>query len=285
VTRGTHGPGRMFAATMIATVALALAPSSFLRAWTSDLSALLWLPLRPPAHGLTALRYWLRPPAESGGGGDAQMIRDERDRFRALWHAERLRAEGLSQRLSQIERVRGMDRGGVPVEPVLASVTGRGAGSSERFLVLNAGKRDGVQAGDPAVIGGDVLVGRVVGEPGEASCWLAPLRDASTGRLDVYIAPADRPEAPPSEGVIAQLRPNAQGLLVGEVDSAGKVDIGDSVRLADPTWKPSAQGMRVGVIRGLRKSDRNPLRSLIEVECEAETDRMRQVTLKVEVNG
>lgn len=283
--RGSHGPGRTFLAIVIATVALALAPAAWLLPWTNDLSSLLWLPLRPPAHGLTVLRHWLRPPAEPGAGGDAQMIRDERDRFRALWHAERLRAEELSQRLSQIERARGMDRGGVPVEPVLASVTGRGAGSSERFLVLNAGRRDGVLAGDPAVIGGDVLVGRVVGDPGETSCWLAPLRDPSTGRLDVYIAPADRPEAPPSEGVIAQLRPNAEGLLVGEVDSAGTVDVGDSVRLADPTWKPAAQGMRVGVIRGLRRSDRNPLRSVIEVECEADTDRLRQVTLKVEVNG
>jgi len=285
VMRGSQGPGKIFIVAVTAAVALSLLPVSLLRPWTNDLSALLWIPLRPPAHGLTALRHWLRPPRDETAVRDSQLLLEDRDRFRALWHGERLRAEELSQRLAQVERASKLDRGGVPVEPVMVSITGRGAGSSERFLALNAGIRDGVQKGDPAVIGGDLLIGRVVDDPAETSCWLAPLGDASTGRLDVYIAPADRPEAPPSEGVIAQLRPDARGMLVGEVDSTGRVDVGDIVRLADPTWKRAAQGMRVGVVRAVRASDRNPLRKVMEVECGAETDRLRQVTLKVEVNG
>ncbi len=278
-----HGPGKSFAIVVLGTAVLCLFPAKWLASFTNDLSAVLWLPLRPPAHGLTILRHWLRPPQEDAGPRDAQFLLDERDRFRALWHAERLRAEDLAQQLSQLDRANKMDRGGVPVEPLLASVTGRGVGSSERFLALNAGMREGVQAGDPAVIGGDLLVGRVVGDPTEVSCWLAPLTDPSTGRLDVYLAPADRPEAPPSEGTLAQVRPDARGFLVGEVDEAGKVGEGDVVRLADPTWKAAAQGMRVGRVRSVRLSDRNPLRSVVEVECGADPDRLRQVTLKVQV--
>lgn len=280
--RGMQGPGKWFPAVVIATAALSLAPAPLLRPWTGDLSALLWLPMRPPAHLLTSLRHWLRPEREEGGARDAQLLLEERDRFRALWHAERLRAEALEQRLGQLERTSRMDRGGVPVEPIIVSVVGRGAGASERFLSLSAGARDGVRQGDPAVIGGDLLVGRVVGDPTDANCWLAPLVDRSTGRLDVYVAPADRPEAPPSEGVVAQLRPNDRGLLEGEIDSAGKVNEGDVVRLSDPTWKPAAQGMRVGTVRLVRKGDRNPLRSVIEVECGADPARLRQMTLKVE---
>jgi len=268
---------------VVATAALSLAPASTLRPWTGDLSALLWLPMRPPAHLLTSLRHWLRPERDEGRARDAQLLVEERDRFRALWHGERLRAEGLEQRLTQIERAARMDRGGVPVEPIMVSVVGRGAGASERLLSLGAGARDGVRQGDPAVIGGDLLVGRVVGEPTEANCWLAPLVDRSTGRVDVYVAPADRPEAPPSEGVVAQLRPDDRGMLVGEIDAGGKVSEGDVVRLSDPTWKPAAQGMRIGAVRLVRRSDRNPLRSVVEVECGADPARLRQVTLKVEV--
>lgn len=282
--RGTHGPGRWFPAVVIATAAMSLAPATVLRPWTGDLSALIWLPLRPPAHLLTSLRHWVRPGRDESGARDAQLLLDERDRFRALWHGERLRAEALEQRLGQLERASRMDRGGVPVEPIMAAVVGRGAGASERFLSLGAGARDGVRQGDPAVIGGDLLVGRVEGEPTEANCWLVPLVDRSTGRVDVYVAPADRPEAPPSEGVVAQVRPNERGLLEGEIDSSGRVSEGDVVRLSDPNWKPAAQGMRIGVVRMVRKGDRNPLRSVIEVECGADPSRLRQVTLKVEVD-
>jgi len=285
VIRGAAGPGRGFAVTVVITGVVGLLPVRWLLPWTNDLSALLWLPLRPPAHALTALRLWLRPLLEDPGKPrDAQLLLDERDRFRALWHAERLRAEELAQRLSELERTRQFNRGGSPTVPLLASVTGRGMGGGERYLTLNVGVREGVRPGDPAVVGGDLLVGRVVGEPLEASCWLAPLGDPSTGRLDVYIAPADRPEAPPAESAQAQLRPDARGVLVGEVETSGKVREGDVVRLNDATWKPSARGMRLGVVRSIRASDRNPLRMVIELGGGLEADRLREVTLKVEAS-
>jgi hypothetical protein len=212
-----------------------------------------------------------------------QLLIEDRDRFRALWHSEQLRAEELQQRLAQIDRTSRLNRGGVPVEPLIVSVAGRGTGTSERFLSLAAGARDGVREGDPAVIAGDVLVGRVLGAPSDVGCWLAPLVDTSSGRLDVYISPADRPEAAPSEGVKAQIRPDSRGLLVGEVDgSASRVSEGDVVRLWDPTCKASAQGMRVGLVRRVGRSDRSPLRTQIEVECIADPSRLREVTLKVE---
>jgi hypothetical protein len=281
--RGGQAPGRTFLVVVIATTAMALAPARWLRPWTDDLSALLWVPLRPPAHLLTALRHWLRPSGDAAAGRDVQLLIEDRDRFRALWHSEQLRAEELQQRLAQIDRTSRLNRGGVPVEPLIVSVVGRGTGTSERFLSLAAGARDGVREGDPAVIAGDVLVGRVLGAPSDAGCWLAPLVDTSSGRLDVYISPADRPEAPPSEGVKAQIRPDARGLLVGEVDgSAARVSEGDVVRLWDPTWKPSAQGMRVGVVRRVGRSDRSPLRTQIEVECIGDSSRLREVTIKVE---
>lgn len=281
--RGGQAPGRAFLVVVLATAAVSVMPARWLRPWTNDLSGLIWVPLRPPAHLLTALRHWLRPAKEDASARDMQLLVEDRDRFRALWHSEQLRAEELQQRLAQIDRTNRMNRGGVPVEPLIVSVTGRGTGTSERFLALAAGARDGVREGDPAVIGGDVLVGRVLGAPTDVSCWLAPIVDSSAGRLDVYITSADRPEAGPSEGVKAQIRPGSRGLLVGEVDgSATRIDEGDIVRLWDATWKPSAQGMRVGVVRRVGRSDRSPLRTQIEVECGVDPTRLRQVTLKVE---
>jgi hypothetical protein len=142
MARGIQGPGKPFAIAVLACASLALAPAAWLRPWTTDVSDLLWLPLRPAAHGLTALRHWLRPGQQPDrGGGDAELLLQERDRFRSLWHAERLRAEELAQRLAQLERAERFHRGSTPVVPRMVSVTGRGVGRSERMLSLQAGTR------------------------------------------------------------------------------------------------------------------------------------------------
>lgn len=280
--RTSRGPGRAFLVAVAISGAACLLPARFLQPWTADVAGLVWLPLRPGEYLLTSLRHFLRPDGQTAAGGDLQLLTEERDRFRAMWHAERLRAEELEQRLAQLDRTGEMDRGGSQVDPMLVLVVGTGAGPGGRFLTLSAGSMQGVTTGDPAVVGGDQLVGRVMGDPSAATCWMAPLTDSAIGRLDVYVAPADRPEAAPSESVRAQLRPDGRGLLVGELDVSGRVGEGDVVRLDDRQWKRAAQGMRVGVVRTVRRADRNPLRSVIEVEPGLDLSRLRQVTLKLE---
>ena len=285
MARGPDQPSRLYLACLLVAAAISLLPSARIIPWTTDVAAVLWLPLTPPAHGLMALRQWLRPQRDDAKYLDAQLLSDERDRFRALWHSERIHSSELEQRLQQLDRAKKMDRGGREVAPLLVSVTARGEGPGERMLALNAGSRDGVQSGDPAVVGGDILVGRLVGEPTGVRCWLAPLTDPSTGRVDAFIAPADRPEAGPAESVLIQLRPNSGGLLVGEVDASKQVFEGDIARLADATWKSAAQGMRMGTVVSVRRSDKNPLRMHIEVKTEVDPDRLRQVTLKIDAEA
>lgn len=275
-------PGRAFALAIVASLVVGLMPASLLRPWIGDVASLVWLPLRPGTWVLASIRHVLRPDADTSTSRDVQLLVEERDRYRAMWHAERLRAEDLAQRLGQIDQTAQLDRGGAPVDPMLVTVLGGGAGPGGRFLTLSAGRTQGVGAGDPVVVGGDQLVGRVAGEPAPITCWMAPITDPSIGRIDVYVTPADRPEAAPSEGVRAQLRSDSRGRLVGEVDASGKVHEGDVVRLDDRQWKRSAQGMRVGTVRAVRRGDRNPLRSMIEVEVGLDLSRLRQVTMKVE---
>lgn len=285
VARGPDQPSRLYLACLFLTAGCSFLPSARVTPWTTDVAAVLWLPLTPPAHALMVLRHWLRPPRDESKYLDSQLLSDERDRFRALWHSERIRSDELEQRLTQIERAKKMDRGGREVAPLLASVTARGEGPGERILALNAGKREGVQNGDPAVVGGDVLVGRVVGEPTDVRCWLAPLTDPSTGRVNAYIAPADRPEAGPAESILIQLRNDSSGNLVGEIEAIHQISQGDIVRVADPTWKAAAQGMRMGKVVGIHRSDKNPMRLRVEVKAEVDSDQLRQVTLKIDAGA
>ena len=96
----------MYLACLLVTVAISIAPSQRVIPWTTDIAAVLWLPLTPPAHALMALRHWLRPPRDELKYLDSQLLSDERDRFRALWHSERIHAEDLEQRLAQLDRAK-----------------------------------------------------------------------------------------------------------------------------------------------------------------------------------
>lgn len=57
------------------------------------------------------------------------------------------------------------------------------------------------------------------------------------------------------------------------------------MRLADATWKSAAQGMRLGSVAGVYRSDKNPLRVRVEVKTEVDSERLRQVTLKIDAEA
>jgi hypothetical protein len=64
-----------------------------------------------------------------------------------------------------------------------------------------------------------------------------------------------------------------------------QISEGDVARLADATWKSAAQGMRMGTVVRVTRSDKNPLRLHVEVKLEVEPDRLRQVTLKIDAGA
>ena len=48
---------------------------------------------------------------------------------------------------------------------------------------------------------------------------------------------------------------------------------------------PFSEGMRMGTVVSVRRSDKNPLRMHIEVKTEVDPDRLRQVTLKIDAEA
>lgn len=77
-------------------VMLGLFPTRWIAPLTGDLSSILWVPLSPIAHGMTAMRLWLRPRTAVSTEGDAAILAD-RDYYRGLWHAEQIRVQELEK--------------------------------------------------------------------------------------------------------------------------------------------------------------------------------------------
>jgi hypothetical protein len=81
------------------------------------------------------------------------------------------------------------------------------------------------------------------------------------------------------------LVPQGNRTLVGELESPADVKPGDTVLLSDATWRPAAQGMRIGVVESEGALDANPLRRRITVRMESDPLRVARVVVKVRVSG
>jgi cell shape-determining protein MreC len=245
-------------------------------------AAVLTLPLRPAEIVLAAAAQWLRPPENLYPvlSADAANLAQERDALQGELDRERIRSAALETQLAEFRVVMNADtRGGW--RPVLARVVERPSGRRARLLGLNVGATQGVSEGDPVVVGGNRLVGRIYGPVDDSRAWVVPIDDSRIGRIDALVFPAGRVGTTAREGTMIQLRPQGGGLLVGELERAASIQPGDVVLLNDPTWKGAAVGMRVGTVERTGTLDANPLRAGITVRMEVDPTRIGNITVKV----
>ncbi|MSR28101.1 MAG: hypothetical protein EXS03_00805 [Phycisphaerales bacterium] len=257
-----------------------LLPTPWIAAITGDLSSVLWIPLSPLSHGSTALRVWLRPGSGATPAADGS-ISEDRDYFRGLWHAERLRVAELERRLAEFQATAAADRASTPVRLVGADVLSRSQAAGGIALKVNAGKRQGISSGDVAVVGGDAIVGRVAPDVGEIGCFVVSISARGTPRIDSIIVPVSEERSRKPRTVAVQLSPDGSGVLIGDIDLGSPVSVGDAVRVADAAWPPGAQGMRVGRVIKVRRKEAQPLRGEVVVEPSVDASTIGALIIKV----
>lgn len=269
-------------------VALSMLPPAWLAPWSGDVATIVSFPLWPLERAFGWIRSSVRPapgPRDSEAAIDERLeeLTVDREHYRALWFAERVRSAELEERLLAIEKVRRADRSAA--RPVSASIVAHPPVPGSGLFAVDAGAESGVHAGDPVVTDGDRLVGRITGDPSEHRAFMAPLTHASIGLIDALVEPAPRADAKPNETTVfvrIQLAPAKGDRFTGEVAVGSGVRVGDVVRLEDPAWPRAAQGLRIGIVRSLTPLERNPLRLAVDVEPEVPALRAGQVVVKCE---
>ncbi|MEE8155533.1 MAG: rod shape-determining protein MreC [Phycisphaerales bacterium] len=262
---------------------LAILPNRWLRPWTSDLAAVVNVPLEPFEYAGTKIRQWIRPTPDplSVETEQVQRLIEDRDEVHALYRAAQLRVEALEQEISELQDAQRFHRGG-NITPVFAHVTGRSPGRGGGPLRLRAGTREGVTPNTIAVYRGVHLIGHVTNDVRHLSSRLLPLTDRAARWVTGIILSADDPTAPISDAPRVDLKPLGNGTLSGEIERARDVRPGDLVRLADPSWPDSAQGMIIGYVKSVAHKDDDPLRDAVVVEPRYLAADLDAVTLKIE---
>lgn len=264
------------------TLLAAFLPTGWL-GWTDILASIVNVPLQPLTDGGLRLGAWIRPATDEYAQASQELKRrtEELETTRALLYAARLRIEALQEEIGELQAARRLHQG-AEINPLYARVTGRSPDRAGGPVRLNAGTRHGVTPGTVAVYRGVHLIGRVARDVSRLSCHLVPITDPSAGLLEAIILPGDDPVADVRNAPRLQLESDGNGALVGDLDSSTQVRKGDVVRLSDPAWPDSAQGMIVGEVESIEPKDLQPLRNAITVRPRYQANRVASVTLKIE---
>jgi len=262
---------------------LGLVPARWVAPWSSDLSAVVWVPLSPLAHAGTSIRLWLRPGNAASREADASVV-EERDRYRGLWHAEQIKVQELEKRLRAYEVAAKTSRGG-DAKFAAASVLTRSASGGGFALKLNCGSRQGIAAGDVVLFGGDAIAGRIAPDVGNVTSTVMSVADRASGRVDAYITPAAQEGAKRTEPISVQIVPDGRGQLRADIDLGSAVAAGDMVRVRDQAWPQGAQGMRIGVVREVRRKDAQPLRGEAIIDPVVDGSSVGEVVVRVSNGG
>ena len=263
------------------TVIAALLPVRWL-GWTAVLAEIVRVPIQPMTDAGVRMARLVRPPVDDSGESEALRLRtDELERSRALLHGARLEIEGLHEEIAAMQDARSL-RPGVEITPIFARVTGRPVDRARGPVRVNVGSRDGVVAGAIVVYGGGHLIGRVARNPSRLSCGVLPITDVSIGLIEGYVIPADDPVDDIGGLPHIQLLPDGRGGLVGDLDRAIVINPGDVVRLTDPSWPGTAQGLIIGEVESVVPKDLQPLRNAVTVRPKYDAQRVAKMTVIIE---
>jgi len=273
--------GRALGLAIGLTGVVSLLPARFL-GWTRVLAEIVALPVQPLADGGIRLSRWLRPlEGEAGESEELRKLRVEVETTRKLLHEERVKVEELLEAIEAMGEARAF-RPGIEMTPIYVHVVGVGPDRGQGPVRLGKGSLHGVEPGAIAVYRGGYLLGRVAPDVGRLSSRLVPLTDPASGLIEAILLPASDPLRHLENAPRLQLQPDGHGALAGDIDRNVAVKRGDVVRLADPLWPDSAQGLIIGTVEDVQPKDLQPLLSAITVRPRYQAQRVSAVTLVVE---
>lgn len=276
MTRRSGQPSKALALSVVALLLLSFAPAR-LTGWARGLQDPAIVLVAPIAHTAGAVARFLRPARP--GPAPPQELREallERDRLERRYLAALQRIEDLERRVASLQRGVGVEPS-ADVTPVVAPVIGASSDPRDGALMVRAGKAQGITPRvSIAVAAGEHLVGRVVDVRVRHSYVLPITRAPAEEWIQAAVITPDKPL-----GFLCQLRATGAGTLAGDLESSAVgVEVGQTVRLRDPSWPQSAQMLVIGRVEAINPKSDAPLRKVVTVRPAIDIERVAEVILR-----
>ncbi len=247
---------------------MSLVPASWL-GWTSDLAALVRIPVTPISHIGIIFTSWVRPSLEPSDLPTDEQERNElaiaeRDHYRQMYHAQMLRATEFADQLRELQALPETAlRNPRPPIIIQVDVTGNRpsdiSGTIELKLISEASSR--IRTGDIAIVGRDI-VGRI-SSVGKTRIVLMPTTNKEIGLTRAAIVPAHPTNTRSPLLAEITLQSNNNAHMIAKVVATSGVKKGDLVQLDDPSWPLVGSGLTLGIVEDVLPLDEAPLRQRV----------------------
>ena len=249
-------------ALLLTGVSVVLPPSQ--SGLSADLADLLRVPQMPFARLGVLLDDWLRPSGDGPGGVQARerldLVQRERDTWARLFRQERIRADGLAQRVRLLESLPDTAlRAPVPPTTLIRVVTGRAVGDATARIELQSpdATQVRVRTGDVVIAKDRLLVGRLE-RVGPFRLLVRPVAHPDSGPVEVAVVRTIESLDRPLDRLL--LQPDGTGVFHADVDRRVDIQLGDQLMLTDPGWPNRVQGLVLATVQALEPIDDAPLR-------------------------
>ncbi len=252
-------------ALLLTSVSVVLPPSQ--SGLSADLADLLRVPQMPFARLGVLLDDWLRPSGDGLGGMQARehldLVQRERDTWARLFRQERIRADGLAQRVRLLESLPDTAlRAPVPPTTLVRVVTGRAVRDATARIELQPpdATQGRVRTGDVVIAKDRLLVGRLE-RVGPFRLLVRPVAHPDSGPVEVAVVRTIESLDRPLDRLL--LQPDGTGAFLADVDRRADIQLGDRLMLTDPRWPSRVQGLVLATVRSLEPIDDAPLRQRV----------------------
>ncbi len=286
MARGPFHHDRVWRLALAAALLVSLLPARALSGWSGEVASLLTLPLVPVQHAGRLAAGWIRPSVSDtyAEREASETLAMERNEARALYRRLELENDRLRREIEMLSaatsRSPGLAIRAVRASAVVANPPGPRSGAGT--LKLNAGVRQGVEAGMVATRDGDTVVGRVVGTPAALSSDAVPVGGA--GAIEVVLLPPDE-ATELGRAPRGMLKPDGRGGFTCDLGQSSGVAVGWTARLADERWPRAAQGLRVATVTAAAPLETSPLHTRLQLAPAANPLESVEVVLVGDAGG
>jgi len=272
-----------FPGVIVLTLILSLLPTAAVK-WVGVPAELMGFVMAPGRLLGSWVGEALRPPpsqfSDVADNPELHELQIESDFYAREYRRVELRVHELEEQLEQLQRVP-VEALNTPISLMSAAIISRNPNQLHGPMELRGGSLSGISTNSFAVYGGVHLIGRVI-KVSRFSCWLQPLTGSKPGQAG-YIRAAVFPQDQQASGTAVvhrvQLKPQNDGIFLGDAETIWALASGDLVVLDDPAWPGAAQGMIIGTITSIHAKDEAPLRQVIDVTPRYSAFQLHRVTL------
>lgn len=278
-----HGPSQrqLLSAAVLVLLGFSLLPPRW-GGWVATFGDLATTFVGPIKSPVASLARWASPADSRAAVPDeVRELQSEVGRWKTWYYQERARSAELERTIENLAKAKLYTD--TAIRPVPAQVIGGSSDPSGGLLEIRAGTNHGVEKNAVVTVDGIQLLG-LVERAASRTSWVRLITDGSFGKIGARIL-IDETTLGPECQLSATGDGRFRGMVAYRSDpqspEQAPAEIGQEVRLDEPTWPKNARMLLIGRIEAIEPAPDGLLRQIITVRPTVRLERVGEAVVRV----